>query len=217
MKLSAVALLLAVPCAFALSKDHPASASLTEQGKHVSSVEASVSSDGEIKIETPETKEQLADAQQRIKELEAENAKLKEHPADAKGKKLNLADEDSDEDVALDELEAMTIQNALQKKNWGPPPAVNCAWTPYEKEGKCSKTCGKGEQVMKRKKSPNAAHGGRACTGQSTKIEDCNTEECPTTTTTTTTTEMFTTPAGAFHMAGVSAPVLMAMALFASA
>merc|ERR1719498_1788056 len=132
------------------------------------------------------------------------------HPHDEKpAKASNVAfDLDDDEDdVALDELEAMTIATALTRKNWGPPPAVNCKWTPFSNEGVCSKTCGGGNQKQTRRKSPNAAHGGRGCSGAASQTIACKTDACPTTTTTTT----MTTAAGAVRLADV--PITLVLLL----
>merc|ERR1719162_1122614 len=119
------------------------------------------------------------------------------------------ADIDDQDDMALDELEAMTIQTALQRKAWGPPPAIACAWTPFSNQGSCSKTCGGGNQKQGRKKSPNAAHGGKACSGGASQTIDCKKDACPTTTTTTTTTTTMTTAAGALRMADVPIALLV--------
>merc|ERR1719498_942011 len=134
------------------------------------------------------------------------------HPHDEKpAKASNVAfDLDDDEDdVALDELEAMTISTALTRKNWGPPPAVNCKWTPFSNEGVCSKTCGGGNQKQTRRKSPNAAHGGRGCSGAASQTVACKKDACPTTTTTTTTTTTMTTAAGAFRMADIPLSLML--------
>jgi len=114
-----------------------------------------------------------------------------------------MAPDDAD-DVALDELEAMTISSALSKKHWSPPPAVNCRWTPWTDEGDCSKTCGGGKQKQKRRKAPNAAHGGKGCSGDPRKEVKCNDDDCPTTTTTTPATTTMTTAAGAMRMVDVT-------------
>merc|ERR1719498_974828 len=137
------------------------------------------------------------------------------HPHDEKpAKASNVAfDLDDDEDdVALDELEAMTISTALTRKNWGPPPAVNCKWTPFSNEGVCSKTCGGGNQKQTRRKSPNAAHGGRGCSGAASQTVACKKDACPTTTTTTTTTTTMTTAAGAVRLADISIALVLLVA-----
>ena len=53
---------------------------------------------------------------------------------------------------------------------------------------KCSKTCGGGEKLMERWHIELAKHGGKNCSGESTMVQRCNVQDCPTTTTTTTTT-----------------------------
>merc|ERR1719373_36214 len=102
-------------------------------------------------------------------------------------------DDDGYGDLALDELEAMTIASALMKKHYVPPPAVPCAWTSWINAGDCSRSCGKGQQKQTRRKQPKAMHGGRDCQGEPEKFIPCEVMECPTTTTTTTSKKLITT------------------------
>jgi len=76
-------------------------------------------------------------------------------------------DDEDENDVALDELEAMTIESAMLKKH--PIPRrrrQNCKWTEWVLDGRCSQTCGGGMQPRKRSQSPGAAHGGSPCPGK---------------------------------------------------
>jgi len=110
-----------------------------------------------------------ADFHEELKEEEASN-------------KFRFEDDDEN-DVALDELEAMTIESAMLKKH--PVPrrrAVNCKWTEWENAGRCSQTCGGGMQPRKRKQAPPAAHGGWSCDGKDNDIlKPCDNDPCPTT------------------------------------
>lgn len=120
--------------------------------------------------------------------------------------------EEEDDDLALDELEAMTISYALLAKL----PAVNCQWSPWDPDPdsvKCDVTCGgklsgatgKTSRFIKRA----MAHRGQKCKAYSgddnskwdhsqatgareTRKVPCGQKPCPTTTTTTTTTTMTT-------------------------
>merc|ERR1719321_314214 len=88
---------------------------------------------------------------------------------------FNEADAD---DVALDELEAMTIASALLKKHFSPPAKVPCRWGPWQ-DGICSKTCGDGIQQKTRTKTQEKKHGGASCPGGSSESAPCNKGECP--------------------------------------
>lgn len=138
--------------------------------------------------------------------------------------KITEHDKEED-DPALDELEAMAIRTKLHDKEehdsvqgsdghrrrrwmWGsrdPPakPKVDCRWTPWGDKGDCSKTCGGGKQKQKRKRSPEAANGGRKCVGDDERTKTCNEDDCPTTTTTTQVTMTMSTMAGAISANGV--------------
>jgi len=113
-----------------------------------------------------------------IKEESHHHKKKPEAVAD----KFTFEDEDEN-DVALDELEAMTIESAMLKKH--PIPRrrrQNCKWTEWELDGRCSQTCGGGMQPRKRKQSPGAAHGGTPCPGKDNEImKPCDNDACPTT------------------------------------
>jgi len=140
-------------------------------------------------------------------------------PKEASGKVDHLAAAlDDEEGQSLDELEAVTISAALSRK--APVRrrrAVNCRWTPWTDEGDCSKTCGGGKQKQKRRKAPNAAHGGQGCSGDARQEKKCNDDDCPTTTTTTPATTTMTTAAGAFGLSDrVSWLPFLACALVAS-
>ena len=54
---------------------------------------------------------------------------------------------------------------------------MNCQWGDWI-DGKCSKTCGGGTLTSTRNKTIVESDGG-TCNGKSTKIEDCNTNDCP--------------------------------------
>merc|ERR1711974_138006 len=58
--------------------------------------------------------------------------------------------EEEEEDVALDELEAMTIAEALTKKH-GPSP-VDCKWSGWLEDEECSKTCGRGGKKRQKRR-----------------------------------------------------------------
>lgn len=124
----------------------------------------------------------------------------------ARAAKEFFADE---QDAALDELEAMTIQSSLAGKAPRPPPPrrrrapprrrrapppppppVNCEWGPWTK-GECSKTCGGGKRTDTRVKTRTESNGG-TCDGESIAQNlECNDEDCPTTTTLMTTVKNY--------------------------
>lgn len=155
-----------------------------------------------------------ASSKKELHEEHATQTASKSSKKDEVKKPLHWEDNDLEDDVALDELEAMTIASALVKKAWGPPAAISCRWTPFSNEGVCSKSCGGGNQKQTRRKSPNAAHGGQGCTGPASQTVGCKTDPCPTTTTTTTTTAAMTTAAGALRMADVPVALMMLLGSF---
>jgi len=153
------------------------------------------------------------------KEIKEHDVMAPDDADDASGKVDHLAAAlDDEEGQSLDELEAVTISAALSRK--APVRrrrAVNCRWTPWTDEGDCSKTCGGGKQKQKRRKAPNAAHGGQGCSGDARQEKKCNDDDCPTTTTTTPATTTMTTAAGAFGLSDrVSWLPFLACALVAS-
>jgi len=144
---------------------------------------------------------------------------------------VSLLDEE-DEDLALDELEAMTISYALMSKT-----PVNCVWGPWDpededdleckrgdcgddKDSMCADICGKktAKSERIRKVKTGSAHGGSACNdaemrpfGRSGEVgapelvkADCGRKACATTTTTTTTTTSTTTTTAMIIEAGAS-------------
>ena len=54
---------------------------------------------------------------------------------------------------------------------------VDCQWSAWS-WGSCSKTCGGGTQTGSRTISQQALNGGKACTGDSTLTQGCNTHSC---------------------------------------
>jgi len=111
-------------------------------------------------------------------------------------------DSEEEEDIALDELETMTIWNAFSQKH--PRDCVMSTWEPKcDKNGKCSdcsKTCGGGECTQTRYAKVTKNAGGRACPPGLTQDVDCMKDACPTTTTTTAATTTMTTTAGGLRM-----------------
>ena len=57
--------------------------------------------------------------------------------------------------------------------------AIDCKWDTWV-HGECSKTCGFGTRTNNRTKLVEEENGG-TCTGQSSEIEDCNKDPCPST------------------------------------
>ena len=55
--------------------------------------------------------------------------------------------------------------------------AVDCEWDEW-KIGECSKTCGGGTQTNTRIKKIMEKHGGKKCSGSSSKEIKCNVQEC---------------------------------------
>lgn len=90
-----------------------------------------------------------------------------------------------DIDEALDELEAMTLRNAMSRKHSSPPKPVDCEWAEWHDAGTCSTTCGAGIKTRKREERVKEQHNGKKCQGDKSKVVECNSDvECPTTTTT---------------------------------
>ena len=54
---------------------------------------------------------------------------------------------------------------------------VNCEWSSWT-IGKCSKTCGGGQQINTRSKTVEEDYGGK-CTGKPSVSETCNSQDCP--------------------------------------
>ena len=55
---------------------------------------------------------------------------------------------------------------------------VDCQWSPWTKQGDCSRSCGNGAQVFTRTKF-HATDGGQNCVGRTTKTELCYIQDCP--------------------------------------
>jgi len=110
-------------------------------------------------------------------------------------------DSEEEEDIALDELETMTIWNAFSQKH--PQDCVMSSWAPKCTSSNCddcSKTCGGGECTQTRYAIKKKNANGLACPPDLTKDVKCNKDPCPTTTTTTAATTTMTTTAGALRM-----------------
>ena len=56
--------------------------------------------------------------------------------------------------------------------------AVNCEWSKWIANRKCSKACGSGIQKFSRKKLKVEANGGK-CSGKPIKLEKCKVKDCP--------------------------------------
>ena len=57
---------------------------------------------------------------------------------------------------------------------------VNCKWTSWGKWSICSKTCGNGVQVRKRKVAVKAKNGGKKCSTDNDKAtKSCHKKCCP--------------------------------------
>ena len=59
------------------------------------------------------------------------------------------------------------------------PCPVDCQWGAYGEWSNCTKECGGGEKTRTRNEATPASNGGQECEGNSTEIETCNQEECP--------------------------------------
>ena len=57
--------------------------------------------------------------------------------------------------------------------------AVDCEWDAWGSWGSCSATCGGGTKSRSRSQAQQAANGGAACTGSSSKTKACNQNACP--------------------------------------
>ena len=55
---------------------------------------------------------------------------------------------------------------------------VDCEWDKW-KTGECSKSCGRGELYIIRDKISEAKNGGKECVGNSSVVQECNVEACP--------------------------------------
>ena len=59
------------------------------------------------------------------------------------------------------------------------PYQVDCEWGPYGEWSSCSKTCGGGERSRTRQVEVPPSNEGKACEGEETETEICNTDLCP--------------------------------------
>lgn len=58
--------------------------------------------------------------------------------------------------------------------------SVNGGWSRWHIQSKCSVSCGGGFKISNRScNNPTPAYGGHHCLGLSTKIDFCNTKQCP--------------------------------------
>ena len=60
-----------------------------------------------------------------------------------------------------------------------PDAAVDCQWSKWTKQGKCSTTCGNGTQQLLRYKLQEEKHGGLPCSGNSIGQAECSEIPCP--------------------------------------
>merc|ERR1712224_1032192 len=60
-----------------------------------------------------------------------------------------------------------------------PPPPQNCEWSEWSTWSGCSATCGGGKQAETRSIAIEAECGGDACTGDVSRVQDCNVDVCP--------------------------------------
>merc|ERR1712039_914100 len=59
------------------------------------------------------------------------------------------------------------------------PPPQPCVWAEWSTWSICSATCGDGKQAQTRGIQTAAACGGTPCSGDVTKVQDCNVDVCP--------------------------------------
>eukprot|EP01127_Copromyxa_protea_P010250 TRINITY_DN2485_c0_g1_i1.p1 TRINITY_DN2485_c0_g1~~TRINITY_DN2485_c0_g1_i1.p1 ORF type:complete len:1772 (+),score=339.78 TRINITY_DN2485_c0_g1_i1:19-5334(+) len=57
-------------------------------------------------------------------------------------------------------------------------PAVNCVWSAWSQWSLCSQSCGTGDRRATRTVVTPASNGGVACSQETMKIEECNTQSC---------------------------------------
>jgi len=56
---------------------------------------------------------------------------------------------------------------------------VNCRWGEWDNWGKCTETCGTGEEHRERSRDREAENGGEDCEGKSKETKACHKEPCP--------------------------------------
>ena len=56
---------------------------------------------------------------------------------------------------------------------------VDCVWTEWGTWGSCSQTCGGATQLRSRRVMTHEENGGDSCTGDSSELQVCGTENCP--------------------------------------
>jgi len=145
-------------------------------------------------------------------EKHADSSKEVVNKAKAQGSVFEFDDDDA-EDAALDELEALTIANAMLHKHARRRRRrrIDCKWSPWV-DGKCSKTCGMGTKTKTRKMAPKKAHGGKDCNGDPSKDDPCDVGDCPADPTPAPTPAMTTTAAFAKRMANSNILALVGLA-----
>ena len=55
----------------------------------------------------------------------------------------------------------------------------DCHWSDWTEEAACSKSCGGGTKTMRRNIVRNSSGNGLACTGEASRLADCNEFLCP--------------------------------------
>ena len=56
---------------------------------------------------------------------------------------------------------------------------VDCQWGQWGRWESCTKTCGWGTQISRRRIQNHEQNGGRTCSGDTFKNRQCNTRSCP--------------------------------------
>ena len=59
------------------------------------------------------------------------------------------------------------------------PCDIDCHWSEWTEEVACNKSCGGGTKMMRRNMVRNSSGNGLPCTGEFTKLDDCNNFLCP--------------------------------------
>lgn len=134
----------------------------------------------------PETDKTHADtqgAEQKKHVSEKETAEKSDIDALLERISEGLIEEDEDEQLSAEDLDAMLDRAVVAKRRRPPPPPppppkIDCSWGRWKKWSDCSAKCGGGTKERERGERIRAQNGGLPCDGDAEQEKQCNSQPC---------------------------------------